>query len=458
MQRRNFLISGAAFLAACASPSKGGANRTAGGASPSAEVSGASLPRGEYRDFEFSADVRARGGAKGWICFHSDENLDRGYRVAINNDTHGPGWWRMTGSLLGVRNVVKDFARDGEWFSLKIRVDGALVEVFANGVKAVEYIEPEKPYRTPENSGMTLSRGRIGLKVESGEIDLKNASVRPLAPRADTANQRACAIDEGADDAIRLHQRDFPVLDYHVHLKGGLTPDWALARSRKLGINYAVAPNCGRDFQINRPEMAEDFLKEARSWPFLICMQAEGREWHRIFPESVRDKFDFVFTDAMTFDDAAGRRTHVWKPEEVICPKGSEEAYMEHIVNTVCSVVAEPSDVYANPLWLPGILAADYEKHWTAPRKQRVLEALVRAGKPMEINTTLPIPDMEFIEMAHARGVKFTFGTNNINPEFSPFGVEAVEPGFGKFGKVLDIVNRLSLSPSDLYAPRRRRA
>ena len=50
------------------------------------------------------------------------------------------------------------------------------------------------------------------------------------------------AIDEAKDSAIRLHQRDFPVLDFHVHLKGGLTFDWALARSRKLGINYAIAP------------------------------------------------------------------------------------------------------------------------------------------------------------------------------------------------------------------------
>lgn len=419
----------------------------------------AALPEQSFKDFEFSADFKTSPKSKGFLAFHTDDELSKGYKIAIQNDYSGDGWWRMTGSLLGVRNLVKNMVSDGEWFTLKLKVHGALIEVWLNGLKMVEYIEPENPFRTPENANMKLSCGKFKLLCEkASNIELRNVKIRPLPERRDVKNQQWSAIDETSDPAIRLHQRDFPVFDSHVHLKGGLTVDWAMARSRKLGINYGICPNCGRDFQINRPEMASDFLDDAKSWPCLIGMQAEGREWHEIFPESIRARFDYVFTDAMTFNDAKGNRTHVWMPHEVLCPKGGEEAYMEWIVKTVCSVVAEPSDIYANPLWLPEILNKNYDKYWTKERKERVLEAIVKANKPMEINTTLDVPHMNFIEAAHRAGVKFTFATNNANPEFSPFGVEKIEPSFGRFAKVLKIVDSLNLGAQDLYRPRRANA
>ncbi len=407
-------------------------------------------------DFEFSAEFRTSKSATGEVVI----NFENGnfYKILINNDYQNNAWWRMTGSLASVRNIVKDMARDGEWFSLKIILSGALIEVFVNGVKMVEYIEPKSPFRNAQNAKMLLGENpKIEIAKTGGEkIEVRKVSLVYKTSRTDIANQKESAIDETKDAVIRLHQMDFPVLDYHVHLKGGLTFDWALARSRKLGINYAIAPNCGRDFQINQPQFAEDFLKDVQNQPFLICMQAEGREWHKIFPKSIWDKFDFVFTDAMTFDDAKGNRTHVWKAHEVKCAQGEEEAYMEWIVNTICSVVNEPSDIYANPLWLPEILRKDYDKYWTKSRKERVLEALVKAKKPMEINTYLRIPDEEFIEMAHSANCKFTFGTNNINPEFTPFGETDIKFEHGKFDKILRLVEKLKLTANDIYAPRRR--
>lgn len=460
MRRRTFLFSGAALFAAGALK-KGEAKAASTKASVELEScpAQAALPDRDFKNFEFSADFKTSPQAKGFLAFHSNDDLSKGYKIAIQNDYSGLGWWRMSGSLLGVRNIVKNMASDGEWFNLKLKVHGALIEVWLNGYKMVEYIEPEKPFRTPENENARLSSGKFKLCCESGgNIDIRNVKIKELSDRRDVKNQQWSAIDETADPVIRLHQRDFPVFDSHVHLKGGLTVDWAMARSRKLGINYGICPNCGRDFQINRPEMASDFLDEAKSWPCLIGMQAEGREWHKIFPESIRARFDYVFTDAMTFNDAKGNRTHVWMPHEVLCQKGEEEAYMEWIAKTVCSVVAEPSDIYANPLWLPEILNKNYDKYWTKERKERVLEAIVKANKPMEINTTLDVPHTDFIEAAHKAGVKFTFATNNANPEFSPFGVEKIEPSFGRFSKVLKVADALNLTAQDLYRPRRANA
>ncbi|MBR6388508.1 MAG: DUF1080 domain-containing protein [Opitutales bacterium] len=406
-------------------------------------------------DFELSLDFRALEKAKAQITFHN------GYAVLIDNDLDSPCWWRKTGSLRGVRNIVKNFAKDGEWSGIKIRVHGAQICVWVGGVKVVEYIEPKNPYRTNGNSLLSprATRAEICLISESGVLEYKNVKISPLARRFDLENQRAMAIDEASDSAIRLHQADFPVLDFHVHLKGGMTIDWALARSRKLGINYAIAPNCGRDFELNTAQKAQSFLDEAKNFPALICMQGEGREWHKLFPAEIREQFDFVFTDAMTFDDPRGSRTHIWRDSEVKIPKGGEMEYFEHMKKVVCQVIAEPADIYANPLWLPRALAPDFGKYWTRQNKQIVVDALLQHQKPMEINTTLKnIPDMELIEMAHAQGVKFSFGTNNINPEFSPFGDPEIKSHYGKFDKVLKIVETLGLAPSDIYKPRMRRA
>ena len=43
-------------------------------------------------------------------------------------------------------------------------------------------------------------------------------------------------------------QSDFPLVDYHVHLKGDFTYEKAVEHSKKAGIRYGVALNCGLGF------------------------------------------------------------------------------------------------------------------------------------------------------------------------------------------------------------------
>ena len=68
--------------------------------------------------------------------------------------------------------------------------------------------------------------------------------------------------------SLNYINRIFPVLDYHVHLKGGLTKEVAAKQSRKTGINYTIAPNCGIGFPITNDQQVMDYLNEMRSQPF----------------------------------------------------------------------------------------------------------------------------------------------------------------------------------------------
>ena len=402
------------------------------------------LKGGNYKDFTLSLELRTTQGGKGAVWFHTDQALSKGYRVAINNDRDDPVWWKMSGSLVAVRNLTKSFVKEEEWFTLDITAEGKAVTVSVNGNPVVEYIEPAEPFRTAEHAAARLSEGTFALVSEgSGAIEIRNITVAAINLKekaTDIRAQLAEAADEQTDPIIRLHQEDFPVLDYHVHLKGGLTNEGAAKQSRQTGINYAIAPNCGIGFPITDDAGVMNFLNEMRSEPFILAMQAEGREWVETFSQEVRDEFDYVFTDALTFTDSKGRRSRIWIPEETWIE--DEQQYMDLIVDRICGVLQEPMDIYVNPCFLPPQMQDRYDEFWTEERMNTFVGALAQSGKILEINARYEIPNQAIILKAKAAGVKFSFGTNNA---------EAV---VGKLEYCIRMKEACGLRAQDMYKPR----
>lgn len=175
-------------------------------------------------------------------------------------------------------------------------------------------------------------------------------------------------MDERTDGVIRFQQRDFPVLDYHVHLKGGLTKEQAHAMSMNYGINYGVAPNAGEG-GIGRM-LADDgevyaYFDEVRRMPFLRGVQGEGRKWTATFSQKALGVFDYLFTDAMTIIDHKGRNSRIYRPEEVHYDGVTKEQYMDHLVDqTVKILTNEPADIYANPSLPARRHAGRYDRYW----------------------------------------------------------------------------------------------
>lgn len=379
------------------------------------EGSSVTLKDGDYSDFELNVTARTVGHGKGYIGFHTDEQGKKGYRVALNNDLESHEWWTKTGSLLSIRNLTKSTVKTNDWFDMQIRVDGKRITVSLNGSPVVEYTEPAKPYRRSENSSQILSSGTFVIQSNEGTLEIKSASLTRLPENNNTADPQASAIDETTDPIIRLHQENFPVLDYHVHLKG-ITAEQAAIRSRQLGINYALAPNCGIGFPITNDSEVITYLETMKGQPFIQAMQGEGREWPQTFSEEVRKQFDYVFTDAMTFTDTKGRRTRLWMPDEVFVE--DEQQYMDLIVQKIVDVMQEPMDVYVNPTFLPAVMSDRYDDFWTEARMDKVIRAMVTTDKVLEINNRYEIPNQAFIQKAKDAGLKFTFGTNNSDGDF----------------------------------------
>jgi len=401
------------------------------------------LKNGQYKNFTLSMELRTTTGGKGAVWFHTDTALSKGYSVAINNDGNDSIWWKMTGSLVSVRNLTKSFVKENDWFTMDITVKGKTVNVSVNDYPVVEYIEPAAPFRTGAHVSSLLSSGTFALVGDgTGDIQFRNISVKTLDfNEKDIETQLAEAVDEQNDPIIRLHQEDFPVLDYHVHLKGGMTKEATAKQSRKIGINYAVAPNCGIGFPITDDAGVLAYLDSMRSQPFILVMQAEGREWVTTFSKAVRDEFDYVITDALTFTDNKGRRSRIWIPEETHID--NEQQYMDLIVDKICGVLQEPMNVYVNPCFLPAQMQDRYDTFWTGARQKKFIDVLAKSGKALEINNRYKIPSKAIILKAKAAGVKFTFGTNNAGAD-----------DLGKMEYAIRMKEECGLTPQDMYKPK----
>jgi len=233
----------------------------------------------------------------------------------------------------------------------------------------------------------------------------------------------------------------FPITDLHVHLKGKLTIEDAAKKSVAENIQYGIAVNCGLGFPVHNDHQIDSVLAIFKDYPqFYVAMQAEGREWVNIFSKESIAKFDYVFTDAMTFTDEKGRRNRIWMKNETWID--DEEQFMDYLVNTLVTILnTEPVNIYVNSTFLPEQMAGRYNQFWTAERMDKVIKAAKDNNIAIEINNRYKIPSADFIKRAKAAGVKFTVGTNNADENFS--GAEYA----------LAMIEECGLTASDFYLP-----
>jgi len=399
---------------------------------------------GTFRNFEFETEVKTLEKSNSGIYIHTayqTENFPlKGYEIQINNSFRGNSKsrpeLRKTGSISSIRNIYYPFVKDNEWFKVRIKVVENFVEVFLNDVKVNEYTEPVNPWRGEEAQQRGLGEGTIALQAHDAgsTVYFRNLRIKTLPE-----GKRKTLEDKEWDTLVtKLMRAGFPLVDYHVHLKGGLTLEDCLAYSQKTGINYGVAPNCGLHFPVTDDESLYAYMEEVKGSPCFKGMQAEGREWITLFSPEAIAQFDYVFTDAMTFTDRKGRRNRIWIPEEVWVD--DKQQFMDDLVAKIEAIFSqEPVDIYVNPTVLPDELMPEYEQLWTKERMQRVVNVLAENDVALEINARYKTPKAEMIKMAKNAGVKFTFGTNNITSDL------------GHLEYCIEMIGECQLKPADMF-------
>jgi hypothetical protein len=403
--------------------------------------------KGIFKNFELKAMVMTKPGSNSGIFIHSKEQEKgwplKGYEIQLNNSYQGTGDFtelKKTGSLYGIRNIYYQTAKDNEWFELRTKIVENHVEIWVNERKVVDYIQPDDPYRPKNDRLKVFDKGQIALQShdENSTTYFKDIQIK-LLPEGEKLQPEAGK--EWDTKITKLHMANFPVIDLHVHLKGGLTIEQAIENSLKLGINYGIAPNCGLKFPVTDDASLYAYMDTVKSQPIFRGMQAEGREWVTLFSPKAIAEFDYVFTDAMTWTDHKGRRLRLWIPEETFVD--DEQVFMDELVSKIEAIMSnEPVDIYVNPTFLPASIANHYDQLWTDERIDRLVNVLARNRVALEINSRYHIPSEKILRKAKEAGLKFTFGTNNPSNEL------------GRLDYSIEMIEKLGLTYKDMFMPR----
>jgi hypothetical protein len=405
------------------------------------------------RNFELKAEVKTQGLADSGILFHTRFQEvgfpTKGHELQINNrrgdgDPYRP--LQRTGSLLGVRNVYKSCVKDGVWSSLRLRVIGHRIGVWVNGHPTVDYLEPEQPHRESERSTRLLSSGTIALQCHGPDsrVIYRRVAIRLLPDGADPgAWKRAPAQGYGLKDhqMDRLASFNMPVIDFHVHLRGGMTVDKAIDRQAVTGINVGVLRNLGKGWPLETDAQLKEFLDHVDGKPVFVGLQVNDRDWHTKHSLELLKRLDFVLADTMIMPmpDDDSPPVKLFEPDQLTIDNA--EAWMERYVKHNLRVLAEPITILANPTWLPPIVEDQYDQLWTDQRMRQVIQAAVTNRVALEINAGSGYPRERFVRMAKRMGAKFSFGSNNFNDR--PIDMS----------RCLEAIEKYDLSPNDMYVP-----
>jgi hypothetical protein len=143
-----------------------------------------SVQNHDFKNFEFKADVMTTPGSNSGIYFHTAYQEggwpSKGYEVQVNNSHTDP---KRTGGLYSIQDVFEAPAKDNEWFTEQIVVQGKHVTTMVNGKKLVDYTEPDGVQRPPDMAERLISSGTFALQGHDpkSKVFFKNIMVK-VAP------------------------------------------------------------------------------------------------------------------------------------------------------------------------------------------------------------------------------------------------------------------------------------
>ena len=251
------------------------------------------------------------------------------------------------------------------------------------------------------------------------------------------------------DDVFRrgmasLAEKGFSLTDWHIHIRGGMTMEKAVARQEDSGIRSAVLENFGREWPLSDNAKLREFLDaQDRLQPsgrrIPVGIQVNDRDWFKVIDPALRKRLDYVLADTMILGvNADGKARRLWLPDVTIeDPAAWMEQYMAHNLR----ILDEPVSILANPTYLPPCIAAQYDQLWTEARMRQVIEKAVAKGIALEIQLGSDFPKPAFLKLAKRMGAKFSLGSNN-------FDDKTKDPG-----RWFETISTLDLKPGDLWLP-----
>lgn len=136
-----------------------------------------------FKNFEFKAQVMTKPGANSGIYVHTTYQEggwpSQGYEIQVNN-SHTD--WKRTGSLYDIVDVKETYAKDNEWYTEYIKVEGKHITIKINDKTVVDYEESDADKRSVNGKGRILSSGTFALQAHDPKsvVLYKDIQVKPL--------------------------------------------------------------------------------------------------------------------------------------------------------------------------------------------------------------------------------------------------------------------------------------
>ena len=209
------------------------------------------------------------------------------------------------------------------------------------------------------------------------------------------------------DQVARLKAKGIPLTDYHIHIRGGMTPEKSLDWAKKTGVRSGILENHGKGWTLSDNAKLKAFIENAQKFPeLLIGVQVNDRDWFKTIDPELRKKLDFVLADTMIMDGQKLWLENEYKIED-------ENVWLERYFKHCMTVVNEPITILANPTYLPDRVKNRYDEFWTEERMGTLIDAAVKNKVALEIQAGTNFPNKKFIEMAVKKGAKISIGRNN---------------------------------------------
>lgn len=251
--------------------------------------------------------------------------------------------------------------------------------------------------------------------------------------------------DRFRQQLAKVQARGLTLTDHHIHIRGGMNLEKAVARQRQSGIRSAVLENFGREWPLRDNLALQAFLDvhtrpqaDGRRLP--VGIQVNDRDWFTQIDPALLRRLDFVLADTMIMgvtDEGKPRR--LWLPGVTIA---DPEAWMVDYLAHNLRVLDEPISILANPTYLPPCIADRYDQLWTEQRMRQVIAKAVAKDVALEIQAGSDFPKPAFLKLAKTMGAKFSFGSNNFDDQTKDLA------------RWFEAIELLDLRPADLWSRR----
>lgn len=136
-----------------------------------------------FKNFELTLDIKTFPNANSGVYFHTEYQETgwpaKGFEVQVNN-THKDV--KKGAGLYAVKDNLAAPAKDGEWYTMVVRVEGKRVQTFVNGKQIIDFTEPTPAAPPPKMDGRKIANGTIAIQGHDPEsrVLYRNIKLRVL--------------------------------------------------------------------------------------------------------------------------------------------------------------------------------------------------------------------------------------------------------------------------------------